>query len=560
MRWFSGSNGWCFPMRCEPPRSVLELLVLVLCGLLAGCGGGGSSATTQPSLPTVTFTATPTTVAVGKSTLLTWSSTNATTCTAHGPWTSPQVLSGSDLSYSILSSTTFSITCTGSGGSVTKDVTVDVSSDIPVPTVSLAVTPQSIIIGKSTLLTWSTANVSECTATGAWSGSRNLSGSEPIEYLTQAATYVLTCMGSGGGMRQSATVDVFPPTSAPAGIQAAPGDGAILVSWQSLAGYLYQGMFVTSNIYVSTKPGIDVSAFVESSSNRVLRGLTSWSAPKLFKGLVNGTPVYVVVTDVAGGVESVPSGEISVTPQPIPPLVEHIEALNDSGLTECTDLSRLKVACPITSVPNQDAEQGRDAVARTGQLTKMGFGSAGFDFTKLDSAGSSLPNSAPTWDCIRDNVTGLTWEVPTASGLTSKGNTYTWYEPDPLLNGGNAGMQNGGYCTGSDCDTHAFIATLNSSGLCGLRDWRLPTRRELFSLADFSRTEPAMDTSAFPELPPFTNGFFWSSTVDSGTSSVGGTVWTMGILTGALGSYSKFPNGYGITPGSVIAVSGRAID
>jgi len=175
---------------------------------------------------------------------------------------------------------------------------------------------------------------------------------------------------------------------------------------------------VTSNVYVSTHPQINVATFVVSSNNQVMRGLTTMH-PVVFSGLSNGTAVYIVATDVANGHESAASQEISVTPQPIPPLIERIAALNDTGVTGCTDFTNLNQPCPVATLPNQDADQGRDADARNGLLTKAGFGEAGFDFTKLDGNGAALPDNTAAWNCIKDNVTGLTWEVPGASSLTS---------------------------------------------------------------------------------------------------------------------------------------------
>lgn len=49
--------------------------------------------------------------------------------------------------------------------------------------------------------------------------------------------------------------------------------------------------------------------------------------------------------------------------------------------------------------------------------------------------------------------------------------------------------------------------------LGGHTDWRLPTIEELFSLLDFSRSNPA---STFPGMP---NNWFWSSSSDSSSSS-----------------------------------------
>jgi hypothetical protein len=300
-----------------------------------------------------------------------------------------------------------------------------------------------------------------------------------------------------------------------------------------MAGSIFQGNRVTSNVYASTHPHIDVTTFVESTDNQVLRGLAN-PLPVVFRGLSNGTPVYVVATDVANGHESAPSTEISVTPRPIPALVEHIAAMNDTGVTGCTDFTTRELPCPIAALPNQDAENGRDGAAQSGSLTKVGFGEAGFDFTKLDANGATLPNDAPAWPCIKDNTTGLTWEVPGGSALASITNVYTWYQPDDHFNGGTAGFPNGGHCLGSACDTYAFVAALNAAGLCGFHDWRLPTRREMFSLVTFKHAQPAFDPTAFPTMPDYFNAFFWTSTIPSASALVGSSVWIVDIATGTI--------------------------
>ena len=161
--------------------------------------------------------------------------------------------------------------------------------------------------------------------------------------------------------------------------------------------------------------------------------------------------------------------------------------LNDTGITTFGDATSNNLPAEPVSYPGQDASFGRDAAAQAGTLTKIGGGRAGFDFTKIDANGNALPASATSWSCVQDNVTGLVWEVKSDDGgLRDKDNTYTWYNPDPNTNGGIAGTQNGGTCTGSACDTYSFVQTINSQGLCGFNDWRLPWPEELRSIVDQS--------------------------------------------------------------------------
>jgi hypothetical protein len=406
------------------------------------------------------------------------------------------------------------------------------------------------------MLTWSSANATSCSASDGWSGTKSVLGSEMTPALSNSTTFTLTCTGAGGSAIKSVTVAVTSllRPDPPQAIQAAVGDGAITVSWQSLVGSYFQGHLVTSNVYVSSRPNIDPSSFVESTENKIVRGLSAM-LPTVVTGLANGTRVYVVATDVADGVESPPSPEISLMPQTIPSLVEKVVALNDTGVDACADVTNLNQPCPVAALPNQDADVGRDADARNGVLVKVGFGRASFDFTKLDAAGAQLLNDAATWPCVRDNTTGLTWGVPGNSALMPPGDTYSWYQPDERVNGGNAGAQRGGVCALNSCDTNSLINALNAAALCSYRDWRLPTRRELLSLVDFSLSRTAFDPTVFPYQPGGFNAFYWTSTVNAASAGVGYGAWAVDVATGRLISYPKSGFiGVNLMPATALAV------
>jgi plastocyanin len=77
------------------------------------------------SPPTVVFTAGASSVTAGQTVTLTWSSTNATSCTAGGSsaWTGSKTTSGT-LAVIVSATATLTLTCTGDGGSAAQSVTV----------------------------------------------------------------------------------------------------------------------------------------------------------------------------------------------------------------------------------------------------------------------------------------------------------------------------------------------------------------------------------------------------------------------------------------------------
>ena len=203
--------------------------------------------------------------------------------------------------------------------------------------------------------------------------------------------------------------------------------------------------------------------------------------------------------------------------------------LNDTGITTCADTGSNSLGCPQSDYPGQDAESGRD----TGTPVKIiGGGRAGFDFTKLDAAGSPLANQGQTyasqpWACIQDNVTRLIWEVKVDNfnALQHSGHNYSWYNTDDATNGGWAGSPDNGFCVnGIDCDTSAYVAAVNAlnggQGLCGKTGWRLPNVEESRSIVDYSLDSPAIDTDYFPNALP--TGYWTSVTYADPAYSFGG--------------------------------------
>lgn len=194
------------------------------------------------------------------------------------------------------------------------------------------------------------------------------------------------------------------------------------------------------------------------------------------------------------------------------------EPLNDTGITGCGNASvnaSNPNSCPQSAYPGQDAQFGRDAAAQAGTLAKVGSGIFGFDFVKIGPNGKPLFNqgiaySTHPWACLKDERTGLEWEVPTPvaqAGLFDSGYEYTWYNPNSNTNGGDAGTAKGGPYL---MDTYHFVQLANSEGLCGHTDWRLPTVNELRGLLNYGATGSIY--GLLPSIPTLESAGYWTST------------------------------------------------
>ena len=155
---------------------------------------------------------------------------------------------------------------------------------------------------------------------------------------------------------------------------------------------------------------------------------------------------------------------------------------------------------------------------------------AGFSFTKLDANGDALANQAtqnpPVHACVKDNVTGLTWEVKTTTGKRSKDKTYRWGGLTAI--GIDHARKEGRYYP--DWDELVKYANdtddANDKGgpLCGVIGWRVPNIFELRSIAHLGRRNPAIDPNYFPNTKSY---YYWSSSPSVRDSGPGGRSWAL---------------------------------
>jgi fibronectin type 3 domain-containing protein len=224
-----------------------------------------------------------------------------------------------------------------------------------------------------------------------------------------------------------------------------------------------------------------------------------------------------------------------------------IPQLNDTGITWGGNYPSGKqtgIICSPTGFAEgteQDCHYGRDGEAKASTFAKIGGGKAGFDFTKLSSAGTVLAiqdqrwsstgsESAGTqWSCVLDNVTSLVWEVKTDVGISShtanihhKDNDYRW--------GGKTAIGRGHKDREDryNDDWNTLVDGSNAEKLCGFNNWRVPTLSELLSIVDFYKAKESVrvfdiDLAYFPNTSALHgNGYYWSASpyaVETGSRS-----------------------------------------
>jgi hypothetical protein len=161
---------------------------------------------TQPApSPTVTASFSPSAILSGQSTTLTWSSSNATSCTG----IPGNTLNGSSV-YNPTSSTNVTVTCTGNG--ITVSATAILTVNPAPPTVNVSFSPNPVVYGQNSLLTWSSTGATSCSG----SPTSATSGSMLYPITTQADwPYTVTCTGAGGSTSTTAILKVNPAPKAP---------------------------------------------------------------------------------------------------------------------------------------------------------------------------------------------------------------------------------------------------------------------------------------------------------------------------------------------------------
>ncbi|GEM_PF-7050120 len=135
-----------------------------------------------------------------------WTSSNVTSCTV-----SPIGFigtSGSQSTGNLISSQTYNLNCSGSYGSVSDSVTVNVGQQPQIlPSVTLTANPAIINVGNSSVLNWYSQNANYCNASGGWSGTKLTSGSETVS-PSVSTNYTINCYNNSGQASSFTTIYV----------------------------------------------------------------------------------------------------------------------------------------------------------------------------------------------------------------------------------------------------------------------------------------------------------------------------------------------------------------
>ena len=347
------------------------------------------------------------------------------------------------------------------------------------------------------------------TVTGyAWNFGEPASASNTASGVSAAHTYaaagsytvILTVtdnQGASAVSQQQVTVNVPPNVSPLASFVAVPN--ALLVAFNgaasadsdgSIASYAWNFGEPTSGAANTT------TSATSSTTTHAYAAAGSYS-------------VTLTVTDNQGA-----TGVKLLNMTVSPPVAVATGKLNDTGITasQCYQAgSDVLLSCTSAAAtglnPAQDGMLGRDVAPATNSAAD---GKLGLSYTKIGASGETLPASASAWSCVKDNVTGLMWEVKTNDGgLRDWTKTYGHYDSTTSLqiNGTAAPTQ-----AQIDAATNSvgFKNAVNTAGLCGATDWRLPTPDELQGIVDYgvAYPGPTIDATWFLNTP---GNAFWSS-------------------------------------------------
>lgn len=249
--------------------------------------------------PTVTFSASPTSITAGQPVTLSWSSTNATFCGAGSGWGGQKGLSGSEVVYPTTSLNYYYITCTGNGQANANVTITIIPTSTPLTTLDFSANKTLVVPGEAVSLILSAKNANFCNfnADGQIMGwqSNALSAGASVYYATVYPTkttiYTATCYNSllggvnGPGSGSQVIVTTSPSTSPTVDLKINNSDGPLSISsGQSIYGNWTTGGVGACVLYTGEQYWSGVEAGIGSFSTiSPGHSLYPTTFPKTFK-------------------------------------------------------------------------------------------------------------------------------------------------------------------------------------------------------------------------------------------------------------------------------------
>jgi len=298
--------------------------------------------------------------------------------------------------------------------------------------------------------------------------------------------------------------------------------------------------------------------------------------------------------------------------------------LNDTGISDYSDTNNFTLGVqPGGDLALQDAAYGLDVIINPSALANAGGdsqdpssqfyknsrdidnndteykGRAGFRFVKIGNDGMARTANSTNYSCVKDEVTGLTWQVKGPNNILTNQETddslpdrylmqdnsnynaanfvYAWY-PSKLgttgkgwrftLNAGTldtatddsdyanaacgylkdiSGRENELYCSSG-----AYTDEVNFLGTCGQTNWVVPSVEQLRGIIDYSKvtdysalalaTDHALDSDFFDcsgndcVVSNDSNPVYWTSSQVKGAESL---AWCINLQTGSVNTCNK---------------------
>ncbi|MGB6689205.1 MAG: alkaline phosphatase family protein [Terracidiphilus sp.] len=355
----------------------------------AGAKGSASAkatvTVTDTGRPTVTITADPLSIVAGSTSMLTVKAVNATQVTISGSNGAHFTLKpgGGEQKIDPKSTTTYTAVATGSGGTASAKVTVDVTSS-DAPGVTIIADPSSIASGGSSTLTVVGRNATEVTVTG-----------------TNGRKFVLPGVGGKATVHPASTTTFMAVATGPEGKATAKAIVAVktievpTVSIKALPVEITAGS--SSILTVSAS---DANQITVTGTNGKKYGLPK-TGGKIAVSPV-ATTLYTAVATAVDGKKASASLTIKVTPNPAPTVTiaadpPSITSGSSSTLVvDAAHATKVTITSPDGTTYTLEPSGGRQLVSPT-ETTKYTATATGPGGTASDSATVTVtPNPAPS--------------------------------------------------------------------------------------------------------------------------------------------------------------------